>query len=206
MNFSNPILTSFFSECGDPDCPDHSHQKEPEPPLEELTLRYFPDSILNQKCEPVPQVTDEVRRLAKNMLYTMMLGKGIGLAAPQVGILLRLFVIDLGWIKGLDYAEPRVFINPTVTLIGEEEVTIHEGCLSFPGSTAIVKRRARIRVEAFDMEGEPDMRELGGMLAVVVQHEYDHLDGITIRKHLSPYELGIAQRNIKKDLRAKKRR
>jgi peptide deformylase len=197
----NPILASFLEDNTNPRVPEHKHS-----PLKELPIRYFPDSILNQVCEPVAEVTEEVQELAKSMIYTLLLEKGIGLAAPQVGRLIRLFVVDVGWIHGVEHSEPRVFINPTVISTGGVEVPVHEGCLSFPGATAIVKRSTTVRVEALDLEGQPFMGDLDGLLGVVVQHEYDHLNGVTIRKALSPYELGIAQKNIKKNLRGKKHR
>src|SRR5277367_4923020 len=140
--------------------------------------------VLLQRAEPVADPTSpEIRRLVADMLETMDDANGAGLAAPQVHVPLRLFVFrvppDRASEDADDVAVPEtVLINPTVEPVGDEVRLRWEGCLSIPGLRAAVPRAWRIRYTGVDMEGAPVDREVTGFHAGVVQHEYDHLDGI----------------------------
>jgi len=168
-----------------------------------LPLRFFPDSVLDQGCSEVSEITEEVCQLAKDMLLTMMLEGGVGLAAPQVGKLLRLFVVDVDWVRGTKHSNPLVFINPVLEGTGKQ--TSEEGCLSFPGALARTERFQTIRVSFLDLDGSKQSLEAEGRLAIAIQHEADHLEGKTIRPFLSSYTMGKVTKNIKSALRERKR-
>jgi peptide deformylase len=168
--------------------------------MNRLPLRYFPDAILTKVAQPIEKVTPEITQLAKDMLLTMMVEKGIGLAGPQVGRLLRIFVVDVKWPDDVNAADPMVFINPVVTPTGPE-LSSREGCLSFPGPRVAVARPLSIHVEALDMDGEKFTLEADGLLAKAIQHENDHLDGKTLAPRLSVFERRDMLKTIKKKLR-----
>jgi len=112
-----------------------------------LGLVYFPSDILKKPCQPVEGVTEEIKQLARDMLLTMMLEGGVGLAAPQVGKLLRIFVVDVKWPESLDRSDPHIFINPELVFPeGLEPVLSQEGCLSFPGGRARVPRYSKVKI------------------------------------------------------------
>jgi len=144
--------------------------------MEVLTLENKADSekdrCLRQKAAPVKDINDETRQIAENMLAAMHTGKGVGLAGPQVGLLKRIFVTDA------EGDEPRVFINPSIIWTSQEQVICEEGCLSLPGLYTDVKRPGKIKVQAWNEKGRAFTLEVSGMLARVIQHEYDHLEGI----------------------------
>jgi peptide deformylase len=140
--------------------------------------------VLLQKCDPVPDPgAPEIRRLVADMMETMIDALGVGLAAPQVYQPLRLFVFRVP--GGRETQDPddtplnnTVLINPTVELIGEERAVAWEGCLSIPGLRAAVPRTTRVRYRGVDCDGNVSEREVTSFHARIVQHEYDHLDGI----------------------------
>jgi peptide deformylase len=136
--------------------------------------------VLLQAAAPVPDPgAPEIRRLVRDMVETMLDAPGIGLAAPQVHVPLRLFVLHLPTERSGDPAvKPFVVINPRVEPMGEARVPRIEGCLSIPGLRAAVPRWVRIRYSGVDCDGAPVGGEVDGLHANVVQHEYDHLDGI----------------------------
>lgn len=170
-----------------------------------MTIRdilYYPEAreTLTTECEPVEQVDDEIRTLVDDLIETMHDAEGIGLAAPQVGVLKRVTVIDLaGQIEGLD--EPLVLINPEIK---DESGVIEweEGCLSFPGLYESVTRASHVTVEATNRDGERYTIEGAELLAVALQHEIDHLDGILFIDHLSLLKRRMALKEYKK-LRAR---
>jgi len=162
-----------------------------------LPLRYFPDPILTKICEPVG-LFEDVRQLAADMLVTMRAENGVGLAAPQVGRAIRLFVADVSWPSGAP--KEYVFINPTVELLGGRTASV-EGCLSFPRERFEEERAERVRVEATGPDGEPFTLEAEGLLAIVVQHENDHLDGKTGASKLSWLRRELMRKSIEKTLR-----
>lgn len=141
-----------------------------------LTLGH---EILRQKAQEVTQIDGQTARLVKEMLETMHSGRGIGLAAPQVGILQRIFVVQLS------EDIPRVFINPVLKGVSPETSLYEEGCLSIPGIYADVKRPEMISIEALDEKGKPFHLDADGLLARVIQHELDHLNGVLFIDHLS---------------------
>ncbi len=130
------------------------------------------NDTLRQKSEPVEKVTDEIRQLVEEMFKTMDAGKGVGLAAPQVGILKRLFVITA------DDGVRRVFINPQIIATSQETCEFEEGCLSIPNVWEYISRPAKVTVQALNEKGKPFTLEADGYLARIIQHENDHLDGI----------------------------
>ncbi len=136
--------------------------------------------VLLQRAEPVADTgAAAVRRLAADMIETMLDAPGIGLAAPQVHVPWRMFVFHLPAARSGEQAiGPQVVINPTLELLGDEIVQRIEGCLSIPGLRAAVPRHVRIRYAGTDCDGQPVGGEVGGLHANVVQHEYDHLDGV----------------------------
>lgn len=130
------------------------------------------DDILRQKSEPVTEVNDELLKTIDEMFITMENGNGVGLAAPQVGILKRFFVILA------DDDIKRVFINPQIIATSTEMCDYEEGCLSIPNVWETISRPAKVTVQALNERGRPFTLEAEGFLARVIQHEYDHLDGI----------------------------
>ena len=139
-------------------------------------IRLYSNPVLREKALPVQEITEVERKLAADMLATMYASPiGVGLAAPQVGVLKRLIVIDLD--RDTPEGSPLVLFNPTIQNLAGE-ATEEEGCLSFPGITADVKRAVRAVVTAQDIDGEPVRIEAEDLLARALQHEIDHLDGI----------------------------
>lgn len=161
------------------------------------TILIHPDPRLKRVCPPVAQVTDEVRRLADDMLETMYAAPGIGLAAPQVGSMLRLFVMDCVKDEGA-VARPMVLINPEVTWASEDLNTYDEGCLSIPDEYAEVRRPARVRMRWTDLAGAVQQEEFGGLWATCAQHELDHLNGKLFIDHLGPIKRGLITRRMEK--------
>ncbi len=137
-----------------------------------LEIVTYGNDILESKAEPVKEIDDGIKSLAASMLEAMRLGRGIGLAGPQVNSGLRIFV------TGVEGDQPRVFINPEIVLTSPEQVDIEEGCLSLPRLYQEVRRPEFVRVQAWNERGRPFTVESGGLLARVMLHEYDHLEGI----------------------------
>lgn len=135
----------------------------------------YGDPVLREKCEAVAEINREVKDLVADMIATLKDANGLGLAAPQVGVPLRIFIIDL---SSIDLTESvKVFINPKIeATLGE--VTMEEGCLSFPGIYETISRPERIRIKATGLDGKEFTLEATGMLARAIQHENDHLDGV----------------------------
>jgi len=156
--------------------------------MEVLTLENSPESekdrCLRQKAASIKDINDEIRQIAHKMIDTMYEGKGVGLAGPQVGYLKRIFVTHA------EKDEPRVFINPSITWTSQEEANMEEGCLSLPGFYSVVKRPAKIKIQAWNEKGRAFTIETSGMLARVIQHEYDHLEGVLFIDRLSEAKRG----------------
>ncbi len=133
-------------------------------------IREFGDPVLNKVCLPIKEMTDRNRELINDMFETMYEANGVGLAAPQVGVLKRVFVID---VTGED---PLVFINPEITEASGTQ-TGYEGCLSLPGKTGTVTRPQKVRAKALDIDMKPFEIEAEDLLARAICHEYDHLEG-----------------------------
>lgn len=151
-----------------------------------LNILHFPDPRLRTVAEPVKQVDDVIRRLADDMLETMYAAPGIGLAASQVNVHKRVVVIDISEEKN----RPLCLVNPEILqLEGIEEM--EEGCLSVPGVYERVQRANRVRIRALDRDGQSFELEADGLLAVCIQHEIDHLDGVLFLDHLSAVKRGL---------------
>ena len=145
-----------------------------------LDILHFPDPRLRNRAEPIAQVDEAVQQLARDMLETMYAAPGIGLAATQVNVPLRVVTIDVSEDKN----DPLVLINPEI-VADEGDCETEEGCLSVPGVYDMVQRARWVRARALDLDGEPLEFEAEDLLAVCVQHEIDHLDGRLFVDHLS---------------------
>ncbi|MDO9712029.1 peptide deformylase [Paracraurococcus lichenis] len=168
-----------------------------------LPILLVPDARLRAKARPVgPADADTVRALAPRMLESMYKAPGIGLAAPQVGELLRMFVVDL---QKEEKPDPMVLVNPEIVAVSQEMSVREEGCLSLPGQYADVERPARVKIRYLDLTGARQEVEAEGLLATCLQHEYDHLDGRLFVDHLSPLKRNMILRRLAKDLKAKAR-
>lgn len=155
----------------------------------------YGDPVLREKAEPVEEIDREIKILVRDMIATLQEAKGLGLAAPQVGVSKRIFVADL---SALDLAESlRVFINPEI-LETSGEVILEEGCLSFPGIYQKISRPEKIRIRALDLEGRQFEMETSGMMARAILHEYDHLDGILFIDYLSTISRTLMKGKLKK--------
>ena len=130
------------------------------------------EDVLRQKAQPVAEVTDEMRAIFNEMFETMISANGVGLAAPQIGLAQRFFVIIA------DDDVRRVFVNPQIIFKSEETSMYEEGCLSIPQVYESITRPVRVTVQALNEKGRPFTLEADGLLARIIQHEYDHLDGI----------------------------
>lgn len=153
-------------------------------------IRKYGDPILREVAQKVEKIDDEILEILDNMVETMYETKGVGLAAPQVGISKRIFVCDQG--DGV----VRKVINPVITPLTENLIECEEGCLSVPGIYKKVQRPEKIRVEYMNEKGEEVAEEVEGFLAIIMQHEFDHLEAVLFVDKISP----IAKRMISKKL------
>ena len=161
-----------------------------------LPIIIAPDPILKKKAIPIQTVDSEISQLMKDMLETMYLAPGIGLAATQVGILKRVVVIDISKKEQLN--EPICMANPEIVWSSEEEVTAEEGCLSLPQQYGEITRPERIKVRYINENNQTINKEASGLLATCIQHELDHLQGILFIDHLSSLKRNIILRRLKK--------
>jgi peptide deformylase len=145
-------------------------------------VRLLGDPILRTRAVPISEVDDVVRALIDDMFATMYQQEGVGLAGPQVGVGQRVIVVD----PHEEGVTPFALINPEIVEAGEEVAKAEEGCLSMPGLTDVIERSTFIVVEGLDRDGEPVRIEARDMLARVLQHEIDHLDGILFIDRVSP--------------------
>ena len=168
---------------------------------EPLPILTPPAAILRVKARPVgPHDDSVVRALVPRMMAAMYAAPGVGLAAPQVGVGLRLAVVDL---MPDDTPMPRHLVNPEIVRVSEEWATREEGCLSLPGHYADVSRPARVLVRYMDLEGVRQEIEAEGLLAACLQHEIDHLDGVLFVDHLSALKRNMILRRLAKELKQK---
>ncbi len=147
-----------------------------------LPIVLWPDPRLAEICAPVEGITPEIEKLVQDMFDTMYAAPGRGLAAPQVGVMQRVFVMDTGWKEGR--SDPVVCINPMLQEVSEERQTNSEGCLSIPGVSADVSRPAQVRMVWTGLNGGRFVQSFDGFAAACVQHELDHLDGVVTFDHL----------------------
>lgn len=159
-----------------------------------LNILEFPDSRLRTKAVPVEDVNDNVHTIIDDMFETMYNARGIGLAATQVNIHRQIVVVDVSE----EQNEPRVFINPEISVLEGPEHDYDEGCLSVPGFAETVSRPENIQVKALDREGEPFEIEPEGLLAVCIQHEVDHLNGKLFVDYLSPLKRQRIRKKMEK--------
>ncbi|MBI2381817.1 MAG: peptide deformylase [Gammaproteobacteria bacterium] len=164
--------------------------------MAKLEILTFPDPRLRLKAKPVTQVDDAVRAIVDDMFETMYAAPGIGLASTQVNVQQQIVVIDVSE----DKSEPLVLINPEILeKRGIEEM--EEGCLSFPEVYAKVERANEVRVRALDRNGDAFELDTGGLLAVCIQHELDHLDGKVFIDYLSPMKRERIRKKLEKEAR-----
>jgi peptide deformylase len=154
-----------------------------------------PDPRLKKVCEPVAEITDDLRRLADDMLETMYDAPGVGLAAPQVGVTKRLIVMDC--IKD-GPPEPMALFNPEVVWASEDQAVYEEGCLSIPEIYNDITRPAEVQVRWLDRDGKLQERQFAGLWATCVQHEIDHLDGKLFIDYLGPLKRQMITRKMEK--------
>jgi peptide deformylase len=170
--------------------------------IETLPILVVPDPILKTRARQVATTDmEQVRALVPRMFATMYAAPGIGLAAPQVGVGLRIAVVDL---MPNDKSAPYALINPEVIARSEELATREEGCLSLPGQYADVTRSARVTIRYMDGEGVRRQIDADGLLAACMQHEIDHLDGVLFVDHLSALKRNMILRRLAKELRQKR--
>ena len=165
-----------------------------------LDILLAPDPRLTTCCEPVSRIDDDLGQLLDDMLETMYAAPGIGLAAPQVGVLKRFFVVD---VSGEEEKKPLFMINPEIIEKSDTKSTYEEGCLSLPKQFGDVERADKIRLRYQDRRGEEQDLEADGMLARCIQHEVDHLDGILFVDHLSALKRRMILRRMAKVKRSK---
>jgi len=144
-----------------------------------LSIVTLPDELLRRGSEEITEIDNSIKKLAEQMIDAMHIGNGIGLAGAQVGLLKRIFVVHV------NRDEPRVFINPTILETSVDEVDYEEGCLSIPGIYADVRRPAAVKIQAWNERGRPFSLDAEGVLARVIQHEFDHLKGVLFIDYLS---------------------
>lgn len=158
-----------------------------------LPILKYPDPLLKEPAQPVIRFDSELQTLVEDMAETMYAAPGVGLAANQVGVLLRLFIID---IAGEDEpSDLKVFVNPELVELTGTQI-YEEGCLSFPGASEEIKRAARVRVRAQDVKGEAFELEADGLLAVAIQHENDHINGVLMIDKVNPLKRRKISRQV----------
>ena len=160
-----------------------------------LPIRTYPDPVLRRECIPAEPGTDEIRKLAEDMLETMYAAPGIGLAAPQVGESLRMIVVDV--FGHLGERNPQILLNPEI-LSSSESIAFEEGCLSLPEFTVEVERPRLIEVKYQDLDGSILKIVAEDLFAVAIQHEMDHLEGKLLLDHASLVKRDMYRRKARK--------
>ncbi|MEE2746711.1 MAG: peptide deformylase [Pseudomonadota bacterium] len=161
-----------------------------------LPIIIAPDPRLKKKSLPVKNINDELRVFMDDMLETMYSAPGIGLAGPQVGLLQRIIVADVSQKEGVK--EPHQLINPEILSYSDELYEYEEGCLSLPDQYSEVVRPKRVAIQYLNTEGKQRVIEAEGLLAVCLQHEIDHLEGILFVDHVSMLKRNLIMRKLKK--------
>jgi len=158
-------------------------------------VRKYPDPVLRRVAEEVTDISDDICKLSEDMIETMRAARGIGLAANQIGVSLRMITIE----GGLDSQSPAlVLVNPKIVERGQEELA-EEGCLSLPGFYEMFKRAGQVMVKAITLDGKEFSVECGGLLARAFQHEIDHLNGLLLVDHLSPVKRQLFRKEYMKE-------
>lgn len=166
-----------------------------------LPILSYPDPRLRTIAEPVKTVDANIKQLIKDMIETMYDAKGIGLAATQVDRHIQLIVMDLS--ENND--SPRVFINPKITPLVEDKKPYEEGCLSVPDVYDSVERPVKVKIEALDGDGKPFEEIAEGLLAICIQHEMDHLNGVLFVDYLSSLKQTRARNKVRKYLKTREK-
>ncbi len=162
-----------------------------------LEILTYPNPLLAQKAEPIAEITQDIKTLVDDMVETMYASRGVGLAAPQVGKLLRLIVIDPSGPD--DKNDLRVLINPELTFLGETKISPMEGCLSVPFDyRADVKRYEQVQVKAIDLDGKAINETWQDFEAIVIQHEFDHLEGTLFIDRMGRLRRSLFDTRVKK--------
>jgi len=167
---------------------------------EELSVLTYPHAALRTNADPVQNIDGELQTLIDNMIFTMYAAPGIGLAANQVGELKRVIVFELR--PGEEGRNPQVLVNPEI-ISREGEVAYEEACLSVIDFSAEVIRNARVEVRGIDRNGKPTHMEAEGLLAICLQHEIDHLNGVLYIDHISSLKRALYKKKLKKILKGK---
>ena len=157
------------------------------------TILHYPHPRLREPGRRVERMTDEIKRLIDDMAETMYAASGVGLAATQIGELWQLFVVDCA--SDGEPSDLRVFVNPEI-VTSDGTTAFEEGCLSFPGAREEVERAEKVRVRAQDRDGAWFELEAEGLLAIAIQHEYDHLQGVLMIDHLGPLKKRLLHRKM----------
>jgi peptide deformylase len=155
----------------------------------------WPDPTLKKKAAPVASVDESIRTLVSDMFETMYAADGVGLAAPQVGVLQRIIVLDTT--PRQPESKPIAMINPEIVTL-EGTTTYTEGCLSIPGEAEDVDRAAKVTVRFLDVDGQQQTLEADGLLAIAIQHETDHLDGVVFVDHVSTLKRELIRKRMKR--------
>jgi len=161
--------------------------------IEKCQITRYPAGVLGRRAEPVEEINDDIRRLVDKMYDIMLKNKGVGLAAPQVGVSLRLFIISLDGSRD----NVKAYVNPTIIPTGELE-GIDEGCLSVPGIYTKIRRYKKCEVTATDLDGNEFTDQAEGLYARALQHEHDHLEGITVVNRMGQAARIVHRRQLKK--------
>ena len=161
--------------------------------IQKCRITHYPAEVLAGRAKPVEKIDDSIRQLVQKMTDIMLENKGVGLAAPQAGVPLRLFIISLDGTR----ENVKVYVNPTVTPIGEL-TEFEEGCLSVPGIYTKIRRYKKCRVTATDLEGNKFTEEAEGLYARALQHEFDHIEGTTIVNRMGQVAKIAHRRQLKK--------
>jgi len=155
----------------------------------------WPDPVLKKKASPVQRVDDSIKSLVNDLFETMYAADGVGLAAPQVGVLKRVIVLDTT--PRQPESKPVAMINPQI-IAKEGSTRYSEGCLSIPGEAEEVDRAAKVTVQFLDVSGQEQTLEADGLLAVAIQHETDHLQGTMFVDYLSPLKRELIKKRMKR--------
>ena len=166
--------------------------------VEKCRITHYPAEVLAERAKPVEEINDNIRQLVEKMTSLMLEHKGVGLAAPQAGVSLRLFIISLDANK----ESVKVFINPTVTPITDETGSsldsMEEGCLSVPSVSTKIRRHKKCKVTATDLDGNEFTEEAEGLYAKALQHEFDHIEGMTIINRMGSAARIVHRKQLKK--------
>lgn len=161
---------------------------------EKCRITHYPATVLARRAEPIEKIDDSVRRLVEKMTDIMLDNKGIGLAGPQVGLALRMFIISLDGTRD----SVRAYINPKVTPVTDEIELFEEGCLSVPRVYTKIRRYKKCRVTATDLNGKQFTEDAEGLYARALQHEYDHVEGLTVVNRMSQTARIAHRRQLKR--------